>query len=319
MLGIIENPVINGVYTSTATDADGLVLFEQKDVATTGTGVGIVKKAKLTQCCGRGIKSQSKLVVLGADIDLSVPTIGAVIDSWRGIDAQLGGMHCKDINYNLKGATLFDAIDDTALFQSSGSASPQDQIVKNVTVKGDSNIRYFMILTSNNHKNVVIDQLRLLDPQTNLNCFYVTGGRSVTGELSFSNISSGWGSNNRLFFDTLYSGSNIPKLNISNVDWDGFQTIGVSKFNKVRILGTPSLTIQGLLSYDAINKDSSFYYNTDGSTGGITYSKPTIPDWAKRYCHYDKGVVYSTFRNNVLTKFGTKFYQSLNTAPTEIV
>lgn len=319
MLGNIENPIINGVYTSTATDADGLVLFEQKDVTTTGTGIGIVKNATLNQCCGRGIKSQSNLVVLGADIDLGAPTTGTVIDAWRGIDAQLGGMYCKDINYNLKGAALFDAIDDTALFQSSGSASPRNQIVKNVTVKGDSNIRYCMMLTSNNHKNVVIDQLRLLDPQTNLNCFYVTGGRSVTGELSFSNISSGWGSNNRLFFDTLYSGSNIPKLNISNVDWDGFQTIDVSKFNKVRILGTPSLTIQGLLSYDAINKDSSFYYNTDGSTGGITYSKPTIPDWAKRYCHYDKGVVYSTFRNNVLTKFGTKFYQSLGTAPTEIV
>ena len=318
MLGIIENPIINGVYTSTATDADGLVLFEQKDVATTGTGVGIVKKAKLTQCCGRGIKSQSNLVVLGADIDLSVPAIGTVIASWRGIDAQLGGMYCKDINYNLDGAALFNANSDAALFQSSGSTiTPQDQIVKNVKVKGDSLIRYFMLLTSNNHKNVVIDQVRLLDPQTNLNCLYATAGVSITGGLSFSNISSGWWSNGRLFFDDLYKGANILKLNILNVDWDGYNLMSVSKFNKVRILGTPALTIQGLLSYESISKDSSLYYGTDGSTGGITYSKP-IPEWARRYCHYDKGVVYSTFRNNVLTKYNNKFYQSLGTAPTEI-
>lgn len=320
MLGIIENPVINGVYTSTGADADGLVLFEQKDVATTGTGVGVVKNANLTQCCGRGIKSQSNLAILGADITLSATQVGTVINSWRGIDAQLGGMYCKDINYNLKGATLFNVDSDAVLFQSSGSTiSPQDQIVKNVTVKGSSNTRHFMLLTSNNHKNVVIDQIRLLDPQPNLNCLYVTAGVSVTGSVSFSNMSSGWWSNGRLFFDDLYTGSNIPKLNISNVDWDGYNMMSVSKFNKIRIIATPSLGIQGLLSYDAISKDSSFYYGTDGSDGGITYTKPTVPSWAKRYCHYDKGVVYSTLRNEVLTFFGGKFYQSLGTVPTEIV
>jgi hypothetical protein len=315
--GIVNNFDIQGVYTNSV-DADGISIFEKKSVESTEKAKAIVATGTIDQAFGRGVKSQCNLVVRDLNIGLSVPEHGIVNNIWRGVDAQLGNLDADNVKFDLQGAALFSA-DANSLFVINGSADGDgNQFVKNISIDGDSNIRYGVMLNLNNVDSINIDKVNLLSPQSNLNLLYVTADKQVKSKISITSISNNWSGNARLIFDT-YLNKRVKNLVLEKIQWSGYQSLNVSMFDAIRVFNT-NIVLNGTLAYAAIDKESVFNYDTDGTgTGGITYTNPNIPSWAKRYVSFDKGSVYSTFGNNVLVYKSGKFYQKTSDAPTEII
>lgn len=315
-LGLVENPTIDGVYTNNV-DADGVSIFEAKLSLSTGTGLAIVRNGDFKQCAGRAIKTQCSLYAQDNTINLKEIEKGVVITNWRGIDAQFGNLIAKNTSFSLWGRNTLSPSGDTCLFTTNGNPKTLgSQNIEDVTIDGDSTIRYLLLINVNDVKDVFIDRVKLLSPQSDLSCLYVTAGRRVHNTISIRNISKGWSANKRLLIDTVLN-TKTSKLVVENIEWDGYPTLDVSFFNQLKVLNA-NIIIEGTLTYGAIDPLSMFTYTTDKSSGGLTYTNTNIPAWAKRYIKYEKGVVFSDLRNNSLTQSNGRFYQSLSNLPSEI-
>lgn len=308
--GIVEDFDIQGIYSTNGLDADGISIFEKKNDLTTGKGEAIVRNGKIKQTAGRGVKSQCNLIVRDLYISLSTIEKGIISHSWRGVDAQLGNLDSKDVKFFLNG-DIFEVSGDHVLFVANGSNDGEgNQFIKNVMVDGISNIRYVFLLNSKNLKNIIIDNFSLLEPQPNLNLLYVKDEIQVKENIIIKNISDGWNYNSRLIFDT-YLNKRVKNLTLEKIKWTGYKYLNVSMFDKICIIDTMDINILGTLNYNSVDVSSYFTYLTDNTpTGGLSYTNPDVPDWAKRYIHYDRGVVYSHGKDNILEYFNNKFYVS---------
>ncbi|WP_436897606.1 hypothetical protein [Acinetobacter gyllenbergii] len=318
--GIVENPIINGIFTKNV-DADGIVLFEAKGIATTGTAIAIVRNANISQTFGRAIKSQCTLHVSDTRIKLiSSPEKGLIIENWRGIDAQLGNLIARNIGFDLRGGSLFTSTGDNCLYVINGSSdNGGDQLIHNTIVSGGSNIRHAVLINSKDMKSISIDNFQLLEEHPTLNLLYIIAEVQVSNLVSIKNVSGGWSISSRLIFTALLNRF-CENLVLENIAWTGYPVFDVDHFQKLRIISVPKITCRGQLAYSAIDLASTFYYaNETPASGGLTYNNPNVPSWAKRDIHYERGVVYSTFRNNVLIPIANKFYLSTQSPPQEIV
>ena len=311
-LGVVNNPVIDGVYTSTGVDADGVVLFEKKGVATTGTALAVVNQPILRQTCGRGIKSQCNLKVRGMKLDLEPPTKGVILEtSWRGVDAQLGELDAHDIIFNLDDS-CFPTITDASLFSSSGTGNAQaSHSISKVRIRGLSKIKYLAMLTTNNHKSITINDVIAETYQGNLNILYLVSN-NASELISITNINGSFSPTNHLLFDSYMTGV-CNNLVISNVPSFPSYIINLDKFTNV-LLNTPNNAYSGAVDYTKIDKRSHFLKHI-GEISNISTTQAIAGEF-KSYSTYVHGNLINLKGDKKLTSWnnGVFYVVSLPTA-----
>lgn len=315
-LCVVNSPIINGVYTNSGVDADGIALFERKGVSSTGTAWAVVYNPDLKQVCGRGIKSQGNLKVRGLTLGLKPPSKGVISTSgWRAIDVQLGARDVKDATFNLHKDCFLTGSDSCITTGSPSLIDKCDNYVSDIKITGGSNIRYVCMHVTGDTRSTHVSNITSVDYHPELSVLYAADV-NISDNITISNIKGKFNPNMSLFLHSYMTGrcASFTATDIA----PSLLMLDISKFDKVNI-NMRGVLVGGVINYNDININSDFYYVNDPAGGtGITYTtSQDIPSWAKTYCYYKKGAVYATFYDDILSRLGAEgnFYKtSLPTA-----